>query len=593
LPHYRFFLLEDRGGSTVKIRDIVPVAMGQKEADVILSNASIVNVFTGKIEEGNIALFRKRIAGIGDYHEGKKVIDLKGRTILPGFIDAHLHIESSMVSPREFARAVLSKGTTTVIADPHEITNVLGIEGLEYMIHSTEGIPLNVYIALPSAVPATSLETSGARLGPEDMVSLVDKYPQRIIALGEVMNFPGVLHTDRELIAKIEILRHEYKKIDGHAPGLSGKDLNAYIDAFIRSDHESTTAKEALEKVSRGMQVLIREGTAAKNMEALLRAVDVNNHVFFSFCTDDRDPLDIIREGHINYLIKKAIRLGLDPIIAVRMATINTALHYNLRSMGAIAPGYKADLVVVDNMEDLNIEMVIKDSRIVAENENIVAPLEGVYQNLPKSSVRMTLPEYNVETFRIPARSRRIRVIGVKKDDLYTDPLIMDAKIVNGQAVADPDRDISKVGVLDRYKGEHIARAFARGFGIRHGAIATTIGHDAHNLCVVGVSDEDMYRAVKRIEELEGGIVVVIDKKVRAEIALPIAGLMSNKDLNEVVGELEEIKNAVAVMGSDKDILMVLHFIQLAVIPEIRVTDRGLVNVLEQRLIDLFLEDEA
>lgn len=575
----------------MKIRDIVPVAMGQKEADVILSNASIVNVFTGKIEEGNIALFRKRIAGIGDYHEGKKVIDLKGRMILPGFIDAHLHIESSMVSPREFARAVLSKGTTTVIADPHEITNVLGIEGLEYMIHSTEGIPLNVYIALPSAVPATSMETSGARLGPEDMVSLVDKYPQRIIALGEVMNFPGVLHTDRELIAKIEILRHEYKKIDGHAPGLSGKELNAYIDAFIRSDHESTTAKEALEKVSRGMQVLIREGTAAKNMEALIKAVDVNNHVFFSFCTDDRDPLDIVREGHINYLIKKAIRLGLDPIIAVRMATINTALHYNLRSMGAIAPGYKADLVVVDNLDNLNIEMVIKDSRIVAENENIVAPLEGVYQNLPKSSVRMTLPEYNVETFRIPARSRRIRVIGMKKDDLYTDHLIMDAKIINGQAVADPDRDISKVVVLDRYEGEHIARAFARGFGIRHGAIATTIGHDAHNLCVVGVSDEDMYGAVKRIEKLEGGIVVVIDKKVRAEIALPIAGLMSNKDLNEVVGELEEIKRAVAVMGSDKDILMILHFIQLAVIPEIRVTDRGLVNVLEQRLIDLFLED--
>jgi len=498
-----------------------------------------------------------------------------------------------MVSPREFARAVLSKGTTTVIADPHEITNVLGIEGLEYMIHSTEGIPLNVYIALPSAVPATSLETSGARLGPEDMVSLVDKYPQRIIALGEVMNFPGVLHTDRELIAKIEILRHKYKKIDGHAPGLSGKELNAYIDAFIRSDHESTTAQEALEKVSRGMQVLIREGTAAKNMEALIKAVDAKNHGFFSFCTDDRDPIDIIREGHINYLIKKAIRLGLDPIIAVRMATINTALHYNLRSMGAIAPGYKADLVVVDNLDNLNIEMVIKDSRIVAENESIVAPLEGVYQNLPKSSVRMTLPEYNVETFRIPARSRRIRVIGMKKDDLYTDPLIMDAKIVNGQAVADPDRDISKVVVLDRYKGEHIARAFARGFGIRHGAIATTIGHDSHNLCVVGVSDEDMYEAVKRIEELKGGIVVVIDKKVQAEIALPIAGLMSNKDLNEVVGELEEIKRAVAVMGSDKDILMILHFIQLAVIPEIRVTDCGLVNVIEQRLIDLFIEDDT
>jgi adenine deaminase len=575
----------------VKIIDIVPVAMGQRAADVILSNAKIVNIFTGKIEEGNIALFRKRIAGIGDYHEGKKVIDLRGRIILPGFIDAHLHIESSMVSPREFARAVLSKGTTTVIADPHEITNVLGIEGLEYMIKSTEGIPLNVYIALPSAVPATELETAGARLGPEDMVSLVDKYPQRIIALGEVMNYPGVLHTDRELITKIEILRHEYKKIDGHAPGLSGRELNAYIDAFIRSDHESTTAKEALEKVSRGMQVLIREGTAAKNLEALIKAVDVNNHGFFSFCTDDLDPLDILQRGHINYLVKKSIRLGLDPIIAIRMATINTALHYNLRSMGAIAPGYKADLVVVDNLDDLNIEMVIKDSRIVAENESIVAPLEGVYQNPPKSSRQMSLPEYDIETFRIPARSRRIRVIGMKEDDLYTDSLIMDAKIVHNHAVADPERDIVKALVLDRYEGEHLSRGFVRGLGIKKGAIATSIGHDSHNLCVAGVKDEDMYRAVKRVEEIRGGIVVVINGKVRAEIALPIAGLMSDKDLSDVVKELEEMKRVIKAMGSDKDILMILHFIQLAVIPEIKLTDHGLVNVLEQRLVELFVEE--
>jgi adenine deaminase len=575
----------------VKIIDIVPVAMGQKEADVILSNAKSVNIFTGKIEEGNIALFRKRIAGIGDYHEGKEVIDLRGRIILPGFIDAHLHIESSMVSPREFARAVLSKGTTTIIADPHEITNVLGIEGLEYMIKSTEGIPLNVYIALPSAVPATELETAGARLGPEDMVSLLDKYPQRIIALGEVMNYPGVLHTDRELITKIEILRHEYKKIDGHAPGLSGRELNAYIDAFIRSDHESTSAEEALEKVSRGMQVLIREGTAAKNLEALLKAVDVNNHGFFSFCTDDLDPLDILQRGHINYLIKKSIRLGLDPIIAIRMATINTALHYNLRSMGAIAPGYKADLVVVDNLDNLNIEMVIKDSRIVAQKDSIVAPLEGTYQNPPKSSRQMSLPDYGIETFLIPARSKRIRVIGMKEDDLYTDSLIMDAKIVHNHAVADPERDFVKVLVLDRYEGEHLSRGFVRGLGIKKGAIATTIGHDSHNLCVAGVKDEDMYRAVKRVEEIRGGIVVVINGKVRAEIALPLAGLMSDKDLSDVVKELQEMKRGVAAMGSDKDILMILHFIQLSVIPELKLTDHGLVNVLEQRIVELFVEE--
>jgi adenine deaminase len=576
-------------GCIVKIRDIVPVAMGEKPADVLLSNARILNVFTGRLEEGNIALFRKRIAGIGDYTEGKDVIDLKGGIVLPGFIDAHLHIESSMVSPREFARAVLSRGTTTVIADPHEITNVLGIEGLEYMIRTTEGIPLNVYIALPSAVPATELETAGARLGAEDMVSLVDKYPQRIIALGEVMNYPGVLRRDRELIAKIEILRHEYKKIDGHAPGLTGKQLNAYIDAFIRSDHESTTASEALEKVSRGMQVLVREGTAAKNLEALLKAVDVQNHSFFSFCTDDRDPLDIIREGHIDYLVRKAIRLGLDPVIAVRMATINTALHYNLRSMGAVAPGYKADMVVVNDLVELAIETVIKDSCVVARHGSIVAPLEGVYHAPLENSAPMFLPDFSIESFRIPARSKSIRVIGMKDDDLYTDSVVMDAKVENGFAVADPVRDLAKVAVLDRYEGAHLSKGFAGGFGIRQGAVATTIGHDSHNLCVAGVTDEDMLLAVKRVQSLKGGIAVVVDGTIRAEIALPIAGLMSDMDLDEVVDKLKTLKKAVSAMGSDKDILMLLSFIQLAVIPELKLTDRGLVNVPQQRFVDLFV----
>ncbi|HDM70297.1 MAG TPA: adenine deaminase, partial [Thermotogales bacterium] len=323
----------------MRIKDIVPIALGTEKADVLLKNARIVNVFSGEIEKGNIALFRKRIAGIGDYNEGKVELDLKGMYVVPGLIDAHLHIESSMLSPRQFARAVVSRGTTTVIADPHEIANVLGIDGLRYMIESTEGIPLNVYIAVPSAVPATEFETSGARLGPEDMIGLVERYPTRIIALGEVMNFPGVLKLDNELITKIEILRHKYKKIDGHAPGLRGKGLNAYIDAFIRSDHESTTKEEVLEKMSRGMQVFIREGSAAKNFDDLIDAVNIMNHHFFSFCTDDRDPFDIMKEGHIDNMVRRAIKHGLDPIIAIRMATINTARYFNLRSMGAIAPG--------------------------------------------------------------------------------------------------------------------------------------------------------------------------------------------------------------------------------------------------------------
>jgi adenine deaminase len=579
-------------GVGMKIRDIVPVAMGDREADVVLRNCKIVNVYTGKIEEGNIALFRKRIAGIGDYQKGKETIDLQGRFILPGFIDAHLHIESSMISPKEFARAVLSKGTTTVIADPHEMANVLGVEGLEYLIKSTEGIPLNVYIALPSAVPATSLETAGARLGPEDMVSLVDKYPQRIIALGEVMNFPGVLKTDRELIAKIEILRHKYKKIDGHAPGLKGRELNAYIDSFVRSDHECTTAEEALEKVSRGMQVLIREGTAAKNLETLIKAVDYANHTFFSFCTDDRDLLDTVRQGHINYLVKRSVQLGLDPIIAVRMATINAARHYNLRSMGAIAPGYKADMVVVDDLSDFTIEMVIKDSRIVARNETIIASCEGIYNNIPESHRSLFLSEYSIETFRIPASSQRIRIIEARESDLYTSSSILKASVENGFAVADPSRDIAKVLVFDRYEGKPPSRAFARGFGMKQGAVATTIGHDAHNLCVLGMNDDDMLTAVRRVQELNGGIVSVLNGRVRAEIALPIAGLMSDKGITEVVEELEEMKRAIRDMGSEEDILMILHFMQLAVIPELKITDQGLVDVLHQKFVDLFVNDD-
>ncbi|RKX78750.1 MAG: adenine deaminase [Spirochaetes bacterium] len=573
----------------MKIKDIVPVALGKQQADVLLKNGKIVNVYSGKVEEANIALFRKRIAGVGDYTEGKEIIDLKGLYVVPGFIDGHLHIESSMTSPREFARAVLSKGTTTIIADPHEITNVLGLRGLQYMIESTEGIPLNVYIAIPSAVPSTSLETSGDRLGPEDMVSFIDKYPRRIIALGEVMNYPGVLNRDNELITKIEILRHEYKKIDGHAPGLTGKELNAYIDGFIRSDHESTTAEEAYEKVSRGMQVLIREGTAAKNLEALVKAVDSSNCRFFSFCTDDREPADIIREGHIDFLIKKAIRLGLDPITAIRMATINTATHYNLRSMGAIAPGYKADMVVIDDLKNLNIKMVIKDSRVVAENEQMVAPLTGLHEDLPEVLGKVNLPDFSGADFKIPAGSRKIRVIGMRLGDLYTDSLVMDARIEEGSAVADPEGDLVKVLVFDRHQGKHISKAFAKGFGIKRGALATTIGHDAHNLCVMGVDDKDMFIATKRVQELNGGIVSVIDRKIEAELALPIAGLMSDKLLDRVVKELEEIKKAIHRMGSRGDILMIFHFIQLAVIPELKLTDRGLVNVAEQRFVELFV----
>ncbi|BBE30803.1 adenine deaminase [Tepiditoga spiralis] len=574
----------------MKIKDIIPVALGKELPDVLLKNLKLVNVFTGKIEKTNIALYRKRIAGIGDYQEGKKIIDLGGKYVIPGLIDAHMHLESSMLSPRQFAKIALKNGTTTVIADPHEITNVLGISGIEYMIKSTEGIPLNVYIAIPSAVPATGMETSGARLGPEDIVGFVDRYPRRVIALGEVMNFPGVLNCDPELLTKIEILRHKYKKIDGHSPFLSGKELNAYIDAFIRSDHECTTVQEALEKVGKGMQVFIREGTAAKNFDGLIDAVDEYNFPYFSFCTDDKDPKDILKEGHINYIVKKAIKHGLNPITAIRMATINTARHYNLRSMGAIAPGYKADILVVDDLSEFNISMVIKDSKVVVNNNKLVDPIEGVFNELPESVGKVILPKISVEDLKIKDKNKKIRVIEMFEGSLITKELHLEPKTKNGYIVADSERDIAKIAILERHTGSGYSLGFIKGLSVKNGAVGTTVGHDAHNIGIVGTDDEDMIIAAKELEKMNGGLVIVKNKKVIWKLGLPIAGLMTNENYKTVVETLENQEDALKKIGCEKDIFMTLAFVQLGVIPEIKITDRGIVNVAKQEFVSIYVE---
>ena len=572
----------------MRIRDIIPIALGEKEADVLLKNAKIVNVFSGDIEEANIALYRKRIAGIGDYKKGKKIIDLKDAFIVPGLIDAHLHIESSMLSPREFARAVLPRGTTTIIADPHEIANVIGLDGVEYMIKITEGIPMNVYITLPSAVPATELETSGARLGVEDMIGFLEKHP-RILALGEVMNFPGVLSRDRELIAKIELLRHRYKKIDGHAPGLRGKKLNAYIDAFIRSDHESTRPDEAEEKLRRGMQVFIREGSAAKNLHALLPIVNDMNHHYISFCTDDRSPEDILREGHIDYMVREAIKYGIPPVIAIRMATINTARYFNLRSMGAIAPGYKADFLVINDLEEFKIEMVIKDSQIVARNGEMVVAVSGIF---PESNGRigpMNPAKLSLNDLVIVDRGKRIRVIKLVKDNLITEELKLKPKAKNGKILPDKERDISKILVVDRYTGKNFSVGFVTGLGLTHGAIGTSVGHDSHNISIAGQNDRDILHALEEIKMMGGGLVIVDNQKTLAKLPLPICGLMSDKTLEEVNKKLHILQKATRTLGCSYDPFMTLSFIQLPVIPEIRITDRGIVKVSSQRIVPLWV----
>ncbi len=570
----------------MRIKDIIPVSLGKEPADIILKNCKIINVFSGNIEEGNIALFRKRIAGIGDYKYGKEVIDLKGKYVCPGLIDAHLHIESSMLSPVEFAKAVLPKGTTTIIADPHEIANVNGLDGVEYMIKITEGIPLNIYITLPSAVPATDLETSGARLGVEDMIGFLEKHP-RILALGEVMNYPGVLSCDNELIAKIELLRHRYKKIDGHAPGLSGKKLNAYIVAFIRSDHESISKEEALEKVSKGMQVFIREGSAAKNLDDLLPAVNDINHHYFSFCTDDRSPEDIINEGHIDYMVRRAIKKGLNPIIAIRMATINTARYFNLRSMGAIAPGYKADFVILDNLKDFKIHSVIKDSRLVSQNNKLLVDIK--VKSDYRLNNRMNTPLIKPENLKVRYEKGRIRVIEIIKDNIITKEVISNPKVENGYVVSDPKNDIIKVIVIDRYKGMNFSIGFIKGISLKEGAIGTSVGHDAHNIAIAGVNDDDIFFAFRELKKMKGGIVLVKNKKILSSIPFPVAGLMSDKDLEYVYKKTLTLKNMAKSLGCKNEPFLPLSFIQLPVIPEIRITDKGIVNVEKQEYVSLFL----
>ncbi len=574
----------------MRIKEIIPYARGLKPAHLLIKNARVVNVFTGEIEKTNIAIFRKRIAGLGDYEEGESVIDLKGMYVVPGLIDAHLHIESSMLSPRQFAKAVLLHGTTTVIADPHEIGNVLGLEGIQYMIEATEGIPLNVYIAIPSAVPASKFETSGARIGPEDVVNFAERFPKRIIALGEVMDFPSVLNVDYETITKIEVLRHKYRKIDGHAPGLTGKDLNAYISAFIRSDHESTRMEEALEKVSRGMQIFIREGTTARDLENLIGAVNEMNHFFFSFCTDDKDALDILEEGHIDHNIRKSIDLGIDPIIAIRMATINTARYFNLRSMGAVAPGYKADLVIIDDLEKFNIRMVIKDAKVVVENGKFTGDLKGKIADIPETVGSINVKKIDLDDLKVKDRGKKIRVIKIFEKSLITDELVLEPRVKDGYVVSDVERDILKIAVFDRHTASGYSLGFVNGFRLRRGAVAGSIGHDSHNVFSIGVTDEDMLYAVEEVKKMNGGIVLVDKGNVVSRIPLPIAGLMSNDELETVACRIKDMDSKLEKYGTNKELLMAIFFVQLAVIPKLKITDRGIVDVNSQKFVDLFVE---
>ena len=562
----------------------IEVAHGEKPADLVLNNAQVVNVFSGDIHETSVAVYDGIIVGLGDY-KGRIEIDLGGQYVCPGFIDGHVHLESSMVIPAEFARAVVPLGTTSVVADPHEIANVLGLDGIRFMMEASRNLPLSVYIMLPSCVPATDMETSGAKLYSPDLEMLLNH--DQVLGIAEMMNFPGVIHRDREVLEKIRIAR--WKRVDGHAPLLSGKDLAAYVTAGIRSDHECTQLAEAREKIRNGMYIMIREGTTAKNMRELLPLVtDHNAHKCF-FVTDDRHPVDLIEDGHINAIVRGAINLGMDPIRAIQMATINTAQYFQLKRLGAVSPGYVADLLVLSDLESVSVEQVYKDGRLAAQDGCLVD--WELPARPPDIRSTMNINWMGISDIGIDAAGTRIRVIGVIPDQIITEHLVEDARIENGRAVADPSRDILKIVVAERHRASgNMGRGFVRGFGLREGALASSVSHDSHNIVAIGTNDDDILTAILEIVKMRGGQVVIKNGAVLAGLSLPIAGLMSDQPLESVRDSLDRLINAARACGCVlADPFMQMAFLALPVIPSLKITDKGLVDVEKFQFADLFV----
>lgn len=545
---------------------IIAVAAGREKADLVLKNAKYLNVFSNEFLCGDIAVANGLIAGVGKY-DGKTEIDVSGKLVLPGFIDAHIHLESSMVTPAEFAKAVVAHGTTTVITDPHEITNVMGIDGVEYMIQASQNLPIDVHFMMPSCVPATEIDESGAELDCKDIDLYLDN--KKVLGLAEMMNYVGVINGDKNVLSKIVTSQAHHKKIDGHAPELSGNDLNAYIAAGVYSDHECSTFENALEKLRKGQFIMIREGTAAHNLKALMPLLTQQYYARCMFATDDKHPSDLLHGGHIDYIVKQALKNGADPIVALKTATHHAARYFLLNNKGAIASGYLADIVVVDNLEDFNVETVFKRGKLV---------FDGEVKDFSAPTVDEKLAEKCFDTFHLdsvtPSSFKvdgKLGLIGLVGGELLTRNLGTADKI-------DVENDILKIACIERHKGtNHIGVGYVKGYSLKSGAVATSVAHDSHNIITVGCNDDDIAVAVNAIKDSNGGIAVVENGKIKALLELPIAGLMSDEPLTTVNEKLENAKSSAYELGADKSIdpFMTLSFLSLPVIPSLRITTKG------------------
>ncbi len=562
----------------------IAIARGHEPADLLLTNLQLINIHTGEIYPTEIAIAGSRIIGVGEGYTAKKTLDLGGRYVAPGLIDAHVHIESSLCTPPEFAKAVLVRGITTVITDPHEIANVLGLEGIRFMLNAAKYNPLSMFVMASSCVPATHMETSGAALEAEDLEGLLNN--KWVLGLAEMMNYPGVIFADSRVLQKLEMF--EQKVIDGHCPGVTGKQLNAYRVAGVRSDHECTTVEEALEKLRAGMVIFIREATNAHNLETLLPLVTPENSRRICFCTDDRQPADLIDQGSIDYMVRVAIQHGIRPIDALRMATLNTAEYFRLHHSGAVAPGYFADLMVFSDLNAPAAEMVFRSGELVVENGQLMTTFNDSLSTM-RSSINV---QWDGLSFEIPAQNgARIRVIGSVENQLVTHHLIEDAKVKNGLAVADLERDILKMAVIERHTANgNVGKGFIQGIGLKRGAIAGTVAHDHHNLVVIGTDDNSMKHAARAVASMDGGLVAVDGENVLASLPLPIAGLMSDKPVREVRDGMERLLKAAAELGSTMhDPFMAMSFMALEVIPNLKLTDIGLVDVEKFTPVSLFV----